>query len=806
MPLAETVIAAKLLHDAAVGRPHVSASLDRVLQILVGHLQDRRGIVVLTGPEGSGKTIALRQLAIDAEPGVAAKTIAATARTTAEDIYKAVLEALKATPSENEAPLARIRRALSPATTPYPALLVDDAEKLSPSALAALVELAAPGSGFPAVTVLLATRRASSELLRGRTLAEAIAGTIAMPRLSPGQVEHFLRSRLRAARLPLETFPGPVMEALGNLAGGLPGPLTRLAGEALERAAGAGRSTVTLADVADGGAPAPSSAPLPPPIAPAPAPEEAALENALRAAVEDARPVPAPASSGLPPITIAPRPNERPPRPAPSPSAAAAAPPPPAPAPQRRRAALKAGAVAAVALAAVATPALLLGPRLLEQWSEPAAPPRGPTALVVPSGGSDATPLSGQGEENTTAAMPAAAARPSPEGTPPETAAGPAPGVETAAPSTRVTEAGPPEPPPFPAEEPVGGTLPAALSAAASSGSDPVLFPVAATAAASEAVVGDAAAREAAEPASPETLSAMESMAPPDPSAAVESAAADAAGELAPPPEAIEETGAAELEESPSSVPLPTAEPAEIAVADPPAPSAPLPEPIEPVDAAEVPALPEPGALMSAEPADGTAAGAPETSPPPAEAVAAEAAEPSVSGEEIPAPSDLASTGGQETSAGSAEPAEAVPPEPAASAVVAPAPIEDDSGAAPAPGEPEGSLAAAATIDSIVGAPQDEPLDPDELVQLFREAEAAIAAAEAARARTAPASAETAELDPDLRRLFEQFLQSLEAAPRKAGSVERSLHETFQLFLARNAHLFGKAEGAAGAPATKPNR
>lgn len=387
MPLAETVTAAKLLRDVAVGRPHVSASLDRVLQILVGHLQDRRGIVVLTGPEGSGKTIALRQLAIDAEPGIAAKTISATPRTTAEDLYGAVLEALKARPSENEAPLARIRRVLSPATTPYPALLVDDAEKLSPSALAALVELAAPGSGFPAVTVLLATRRASSELLRGRTLAEAIAGTIAMPRLSPGQVEHFLRSRLRAARLPLETFPGPVMEALGNLAGGLPGPLMRLASEALERAMGAGRSTVTLADIADGTAPATPSAPLPPPVAPATAPEEAALEGAARrgrgrssgAGVRTGRPSAdhhraAPERAAAPPRDVAAgRGRSR--------TAAARR------CARRRRTALRAGAVAAVALAAAAAPVLLLGPGLLGRWSEPAAPLRDRRLWCCPRAG-----------------------------------------------------------------------------------------------------------------------------------------------------------------------------------------------------------------------------------------------------------------------------------------------------------------------------------------------------------------------------------------------------------------------------------
>lgn len=839
-PLAETVIAAKLLRDAAVGRPHVSASLDRVLQILVGHLQDRHGIVVLTGPEGSGKTIALRQLAIDAEPGIVAKTISATPRTTAEDLYKAVLEALKAAPSENEAPLARIRRVLSPVTMPYPALLVDDAEKLSPSALAALAELAAPGKGFPAVTVLLATRQASSELLRGRTLVEAVVGTIAMPRLSPGQVEHFLRSRLRAARLPLETFPGPVMEALGDLSGGLPGPLTRLASEALERAVGAGRSTVTLADIADGTAPATPSAPLPPPVPPAAAPEEAALEKALRAAVEDARPASAPASSGLPPITIAPRPNERPPHPAPSPpSAAGAAPPPTAASRQLRRTALMASAVAAVALVAVATPVLLLGPRVFEHQNDPVAPAPGPTALVLPSGGSDATNLPGPREEDTTAAMPAAAPRPSPDGASPAIAADAAPVVETAAPSAppaRVTEEGPPEPPPFPAAEPVGGTLPNTLSAAESSRTDPVLLPVAATPAASEPAVGEAAARAAAEPASPEAPSAVESTAPPDPPAALENAVADAAVEPPPPPAAIEETDAAELPDSPAPAPLATTEPAEIADADSPSPSAPLPEPPEAANApeasanadaapaaepsppataeaavaAEIPASPEPGAQPPAEPAERTAAEAPETSPPPAQAVAAEAAEPPVAREAAAGPPALASVDGDETSAGSAEPApvaatepsepaEAVPPEPAASAVAV--------ASKPAAAESAAADSAAATIDAIVGAPpRDEPFDPEALAQLFREAEAAIAAAEAARAGTAPHPAEMAELDPDLRRLFEQFLQSLEATPREADAAERSLYETFQLFLARNAHLFGKAVDPAGDPAMKATR
>jgi type II secretory pathway predicted ATPase ExeA len=332
MSLAEPLIAAKLFRDVNVGRPHVSAPLDRLLQTLLGHLREQHGIVVLTGAPGSGKTIALRQLALDAEPGIAARIVSATARTTPDELYEAVLQRLKAAPlSPDEPPLARLQRSL-PGAMPYPALLVDDAENLAPACLAAIAELAAPRNGTGAITVLLASRLEPSALLRG-AVDSATLRPAAMPRLSQAQLEPFIRARLRAAQLPLDMFPGPVLETLGVQSEGLPAALIRLAGDALERAIGAGRRVVTAADLAP--TPAPS---LPPP--------------------------------DLPPVVIAPRPKQTPPETLPLRVAAEPAPPPdpvpPAPPPVSfARETFKAAVLGTAALGVAAT-LLVLAPDLVE--------------------------------------------------------------------------------------------------------------------------------------------------------------------------------------------------------------------------------------------------------------------------------------------------------------------------------------------------------------------------------------------------------------------------------------------------------
>jgi type II secretory pathway predicted ATPase ExeA len=628
MSLPEPLIAAKLFRDVDAGRPHISASLDRLLQALLGHLREQRGIVVLTGARGSGKTIALGQLARDAEPGIAAAIVGATPLTTPDDLYHAVDRSLKTTPLAPDEPVqARIERSL-PGAVPYPALLVDDAEALSPAALTAAVELAAPANGSRAITVLLASRLGRADLLRGAALTSVLSRTAEMPRLAPAQMELFIRARLRAARLPLDMFPPPVLETLGVQSEGLPAELIRLAADALERAIAAGRMIVSPPDL--GAATAPASAQ--PPAGAAAAPKEAETETPPRkTGTPPGGAAAAPPPADLPTIVIAPRPKQAPPKALPHPARATAAPRPfvlPRRAKARRPVSLareifKVTALATATLGVGAT-LLVLAPELIERASEWTLRQRGGITVTA---------------------------------VPPQGDAG---GVEALIAATQ-----PATPAPVPAAPGIAAQQPAA---------------------------GEPEA--AAPPAAP----VLASTPSPQPSAAPERA---------------------------EPVAISPAPPAEAPVVPPRAPEPPTRE------VASL-SLATPAPLTDA-PAETAATPAPEIAP--------------------PAPIE----------------------EPLAGTAYAPV----------LPAESEESVAAAAAIDAMVASGGDDPLAAEELMQLFREAQAAIAAA----ADSAPAAprepAAVATIDPGLRLAFEQFLKSLESSPAPAPVSETALRESFEQFLAR---------------------
>jgi type II secretory pathway predicted ATPase ExeA len=279
MSLAEPLTAAKIFHESGA-RPHVSASLDRLLAVLVDHLRERRGIVIVNGESGSGKTTALRQLAVDAAPGIAAVLVQATTRTSARDLYSALLLPLQRTLAAEGDGLSLVRAALAGAEIPYPALLVDDAELLPAPTLGALAALAAPGAESAGLAVVLTTSTASSAMLKDRAMVAASSGTFAMPRLSRREVDHFVHAHLRRAQLPLDAFPAPALEEISRRSDGNPRAVARIAGNALERALRSGRTSVILDDLCADGGPAERGPAVP---ASAAIPNEAEIEKALRA-------------------------------------------------------------------------------------------------------------------------------------------------------------------------------------------------------------------------------------------------------------------------------------------------------------------------------------------------------------------------------------------------------------------------------------------------------------------------------------------------------------------------------------------
>lgn len=215
------------------------------LQAVESSLRDSGGISLLVGPEGSGKSTILRAFALHLASELDVIFIDGT-RLKPEELLVAILEQFGKDPGDSPVDdiLRQVRELITEEAHSWrsPVLIIDNADRMYPSSLQVLNNLAgAEVDARAALRFILSGRSALKKLLDAEglsNLAQRFPGSYAMQPLSAEETVSYLHARLRAAGCDsAETvLPSGVSEKLREESGGWPGPLNRVALEAVRRA------------------------------------------------------------------------------------------------------------------------------------------------------------------------------------------------------------------------------------------------------------------------------------------------------------------------------------------------------------------------------------------------------------------------------------------------------------------------------------------------------------------------------------------------------------------------------------------
>jgi len=233
-----------------------SAAL-RELEARLGHLLELRGIGVVTGESGSGKTTACRKIVAGLHTGLHRVLYVSLTTGNVMDLYKTVAWEIGLPTERNRAALFRQIRAevtrLCGEARQKPILIVDEAHHLRSDVLEDLRLLTnyAMDSDNRLCLVLVGhpelRRRlgmAVHEALAQRVVVRAHVSGLTREELGP-----YLRHLLRLAGTELELFEPAAQEAIFQAASGLPRKVNLLAHHALLAAALARAKTVTTEHV-----------------------------------------------------------------------------------------------------------------------------------------------------------------------------------------------------------------------------------------------------------------------------------------------------------------------------------------------------------------------------------------------------------------------------------------------------------------------------------------------------------------------------------------------------------------------------
>ena len=204
-------------------------------------LGDGTAVGLIEGPAGSGKSTVLRQF-VSELPRDAAVAVVDGTRIKPRGLLSEILARYGYVPDlqSTDELLRMIAMFAGQQTRAYqaPILLVDNADRMFPSALQTVSKLAAiTEQGNPAMRIILTSRRHIDAFSDGKKGSPERAFDVL--RLAPMSVNDalvYLHSRLEACGIgtPDSVFPGDVCDKLYALSGGRPGKLNALALAAIQ--------------------------------------------------------------------------------------------------------------------------------------------------------------------------------------------------------------------------------------------------------------------------------------------------------------------------------------------------------------------------------------------------------------------------------------------------------------------------------------------------------------------------------------------------------------------------------------------
>jgi type II secretory pathway predicted ATPase ExeA len=226
-------------------------------EVRLGHLLDMRGIGLVTGDSGSGKTTIVRRVLSALHAGLYRVVYVTLSTGNVMDTYKSIAWELGLPTERNRAALFRqLRQEVTRLVTEArcrPIVVIDEAHHLRSDVLEDLRlltnyqmdsenRLCLLFVGHPEIRRRLAL--AAHEALDQRIVVRAH-----VPGLSRDELEPYLRHLLRRAGTELQLFEPAALEAMFQATGGLPRKINQLAHYALFAAAAAKTKTASAEHV-----------------------------------------------------------------------------------------------------------------------------------------------------------------------------------------------------------------------------------------------------------------------------------------------------------------------------------------------------------------------------------------------------------------------------------------------------------------------------------------------------------------------------------------------------------------------------
>ncbi|MDZ7751390.1 MAG: AAA family ATPase [Gammaproteobacteria bacterium] len=219
---------------------YATAQITQRLNLLhhLGRYSDQ--VMVLTGPEGSGKTTLTDRLLREGQNAWRATVVEAHVETSAEQLLARALAGLDVHGSiitEKDGLDALQTHLAAAARGGLPTLLVvDDAQFLAAPVLKLLLRLARHPD-YPGLRLLLVGDPAFADRVAG-ALGETIFHLVELPPFGQEQCMHYITMRLDRSGTPAhDLFTAERVDRLWKDSGGYPGPLNRLAARIIEKPA-----------------------------------------------------------------------------------------------------------------------------------------------------------------------------------------------------------------------------------------------------------------------------------------------------------------------------------------------------------------------------------------------------------------------------------------------------------------------------------------------------------------------------------------------------------------------------------------
>ena len=234
------------------------SSSSQELTLRLGHLIEMRGIGLVTGDSGSGKTTASRKVVLALHTGLHRVVYVAHSTGNVMDVYKSIAWEMGLPTERSRAALYRQIRAevtrLCVEARCRPILIIDEAHHLRPDVLEDLRLLTNYQMDAENRLCLLLIGQAELRRRLGMAAYEALCQRIVVryhfAGLSREELPSYLAHRLRLAGTELPLFDPSAQEAIFQATGGLPRKVNLLAHHALMAAALDRAKAVTAEHVA----------------------------------------------------------------------------------------------------------------------------------------------------------------------------------------------------------------------------------------------------------------------------------------------------------------------------------------------------------------------------------------------------------------------------------------------------------------------------------------------------------------------------------------------------------------------------